>query len=487
MDTIALQANDPVPTVIAPHLSPNVHQGFMLGKGVGRILKSATLDFHVEPPLLIYPDTYAFGARTEWIDRDRFMQRYAMWSERLGREVATGEAVIVTFDHLAHKKADVPEEVVKAMVKAEGRELIRNLHVTRSYMLVVIVLIEVVKMPSFVGVNPMRLVRALIPPMSPTLYKGQAGRILIIGGSEEYTGAPFYSGMTALRMGTDLCHVICERSAATAIKSYSPDLIVHPFLRAERTDDTKTTDIEIIGNCVDLLKRVHVVVVGPGLSRDSRIMKSVTAVIEEIKKLGLPVVIDADGLFLVQQRPDLVKGYVKAILTPNVVEFKRLCEKVRQLLLFGSAKRRQVGDPKDIHTAQSLSKRLGHVVILQKGHDDVISDGREEIKCDVDGGLRRCGGQGDVLSGAVAAFLAWAHGCQQGVWSSDVPRDAGDSYFAMLACLGGSTVTRRCAALAFEAGGRSMVAREMIGFVGRAVREMEAAREDGDVKEKGRM
>lgn len=40
------------------------------------------------------------------------------------------------------------------------------------------------------------------------------------------------------------------------------------------------------------------------------------------------VVIDADGLWLVQSDPEVVKGYKKAVLTPNVVEFKRLCDAV---------------------------------------------------------------------------------------------------------------------------------------------------------------
>jgi NAD(P)H-hydrate repair Nnr-like enzyme with NAD(P)H-hydrate dehydratase domain len=38
------------------------------------------------------------------------------------------------------------------------------------------------------------------------------------------------------------------------------------------------------------------------------------------------LVIDADGLFMVQNDPNIIKGYPKAVLTPNVVEFGRLCQ-----------------------------------------------------------------------------------------------------------------------------------------------------------------
>lgn len=46
------------------------------------------------------------------------------------------------------------------------------------------------------------------------------------------------------------------------------------------------------------------------------------------REKDLYIVIDADGLWLVQEDPEVVKGYKKAVLTPNVVEFKRLCDAV---------------------------------------------------------------------------------------------------------------------------------------------------------------
>jgi len=64
--------------------------------------------------------------------------------------------------------------------------------------------------------------------MSHNLHKGQCGRIAILGGCEEYTGAPYFAATAALRGGADLAHIFCEKSAATAIKAYSPDIIVHP-------------------------------------------------------------------------------------------------------------------------------------------------------------------------------------------------------------------------------------------------------------------
>ena len=54
------------------------------------------------------------------------------------------------------------------------------------------------------------------------------GNIGIIGGSFEYTGAPFYCAMSSLRAGCDLSHIFCHKDASI-IKSYSPDIVVHPI------------------------------------------------------------------------------------------------------------------------------------------------------------------------------------------------------------------------------------------------------------------
>lgn len=75
-----------------------------------------------------------------------------------------------------------------------------------------------------------------------------------------------------------------------------------------------------------ILSRLHAVVVGPGLGREDHTQAFGRLAIETAKSLGKYVVIDADGLWLIQKEPRLVKGYRKAILTPNVVEFKRLCD-----------------------------------------------------------------------------------------------------------------------------------------------------------------
>lgn len=164
--------------------------------------------------------------------------------------------------------------------------------------------------------------RRIIPKLSSSLTKGQAGRIAVIGGSAEYTGAPYFAGISALRTGCDLAHVICTSDASTAIKSYSPELIVHPILKA------KSASIEEIDESVEaiqkILGRMDVVIIGPGLSRDPTTINIVLKVIAFCVNEQMMLVLDADGLYIAQKYPDSIEGYPRCVLTPNHNELERL-------------------------------------------------------------------------------------------------------------------------------------------------------------------
>lgn len=74
-------------------------------------------------------------------------------------------------------------------------------------------------------------VRRIVPTLSGERHKGQSGKVAILGGCREYTGAPYFAAFSALRVGADLSHVFCTHGAAAVIKCYSPELIVHPYFR----------------------------------------------------------------------------------------------------------------------------------------------------------------------------------------------------------------------------------------------------------------
>lgn len=177
-----------------------------------------------------------------------------------------------------------------------------------------------------------------------------------------------------------------------------------------------------------ILSRLHVLIVGPGLGRETYMQSYAKMAVLIAKERKMYIVLDADGLYMIGEDISFIKGYRRAVLTPNVVEFKRLSE--------------QIGiDPKipNDQRAAMVSKFLGGVTVLQKGAKDIISSDttgdeadlkesrmegadveaekvQETVEVDVEGGLKRCGGQGDVLSGCVGTFMAWGRCYEDGAF-----------------------------------------------------------------------
>lgn len=308
----------------------------------------------------------------------------------------------------------------------------------------------------------------MIPPLLDKFHKGQLGRVGVIGGSIDYTGAPFFSAMASARLGCDMSHIICTPGAGAVIKTYSPNLMVHPLMRESGQEGQQEGQQEgpgedpnedpdeaerIAASVIAMLPRLHVLVVGPGLGRDKLMQATAARVVSAAREKDMPVVLDADALLLVQHRPQLVRGYAAAVLTPNVVEFGRLWDALapRDAEATTSSERVEV-----------LAKALGGVTIVQKGAVDVISNGRITLADDVEGGRKRSAGQGDTLTGTIATFLGWRKAYLDGIWDGDDKENRlSEGETLGLAAFGGSAVTRESSRLAFIKRGRSLQASDL--------------------------
>lgn len=80
------------------------------------------------------------------------------------------------------------------------------------------------------------MIERTILPLTCQGHKGSSGRVAIVGGSAMYTGAPYYAGMAALKVGSDLATVFCALEASIPIKCYSPELMVLPAYEASTFD-----------------------------------------------------------------------------------------------------------------------------------------------------------------------------------------------------------------------------------------------------------
>lgn len=244
-------------------------------------------------------------------------------------------------------------------------------------------------------------------------------------------------------------HVICEPQAAQVIKTYSPDLMVHPLMRQSTHANTSESASSIAKNVIDMLPRLHVLVIGPGLGRDQLMQDTCAKVVEAARKENMPFILDADGLSLAQTHPELVQGYKECILTPNVVEFRRLCK----------SKDLDTSNLSDREGTEKLSKAFGGVTIIRKGAKDYISNSQQTMISDIEGGLKRSGGQGDTLTGTLATFLGWRKAYLDKLWDHD--GELGADELLALAAFGGSSVTRECSRLAFAKKGRSLQASDL--------------------------
>ncbi|XP_038863055.1 ATP-dependent (S)-NAD(P)H-hydrate dehydratase-like isoform X1 [Salvelinus namaycush] len=289
------------------------------------------------------------------------------------------------------------------------------------------------------------LVKNIVPPLTSKKHKGQDGRIGIIGGCQEYTGAPYFAAISALKVGADLSHVFCTKTAATVIKSYSPELIVHPVLDSP----------DAVEEIEKWLPRLHCLVVGPGLGRDEMLLKNAKEVIEKSKARDIPIVIDADGLWLVAQQPSVIQGYQKGILTPNYMEFTQLYEAMHHEPLDSSDHQR---------SAMELSVAMGNLTVVLKGEEDLITDGNKVILCRQEGSGRRCGGQGDLLSGSLGVLAHWAY-----TSSADMTKSVNPS---VVAAFGACSLTRQCNRQAFHKHGRATTTTDMIQEISSAFKKL---------------
>ncbi|URE09391.1 hypothetical protein MUK42_24275 [Musa troglodytarum] len=242
--------------------------------------------------------------------------------------------------------------------------------------------------------------------------------------------------------GADLSHVFCTKDAATVIKSYSPELIVHPVLEESysvRDDERDSVSAKVLAEVGKWMERFDCIVVGPGLGRDPFLM---------------------DGLFLVTNNLDLVCGNPLAVLTPNINEYKRLVEKALDC---------EVNDEDSTNQLQLLARRIDGVTILRKGKSDFISDGETVKSVSTFGSPRRCGGQGDILSGSVAVFISWA---RPHLLSTKEATGKSLSNPMVLGCIAGSALLRRAAALAFQNKKRATLTTDIIEYLGKSLEDI---------------
>ena len=213
--------------------------------------------------------------------------------------------------------------------------------------------------------------------------KGDNGKILIIGGNETYSGAPALAAMAAIQAGADLATIIAPTKISSAIRSYSPELIVNDYPSSYLVPDSISPE---------LIEKNDVIVLGPGLGQNPETEPAVSLVLKLVKEFDKPIVIDADALKMLK----MTQVTPKTILTPHTGEFRR----ITKVNLPTSAKTFQ----ERLKKVEDIS-RLYSCTWVVKGHWDIVSY-KLNTKINTTGTPRMTrGGTGDILAGLIAGFL----------------------------------------------------------------------------------
>lgn len=202
-------------------------------------------------------------------------------------------------------------------------------------------------------------------------HKGDHGRVMVIGGSEMFYGAPLLASLAAEAAGVDLIFPYLPSQHIDAAKGYSLNFILSAFEKPHLSN----SDVKSI---VRMSEKMEVVVIGPGLGTHNETKAAIKTLLNELE---IPTVVDASALTYSNNLPKT------CIMTPHHGEFKEL-----------------TGKEPAPEAIQQASIDLG-VTMLCKGSEDVIANA-EKISINKTGNpLMTVGGSGDVLAGFVAGLL----------------------------------------------------------------------------------
>lgn len=224
-------------------------------------------------------------------------------------------------------------------------------------------------------------VKNIIPKREKVSHKGSFGRVLVIAGSEGYTGASYITTQSAVRSGAGLVTLGCSYNIQTILSSKLVEAMTYGYRKIE--------------DLLDQIKNADVIALGPGLGNNSETLDIIKLVLNHGKGT---LVIDADGINVLSQHLDILKSSsLSIILTPHPGEMARLTNLTIEYI-----------NENRMDVAKNFAKENSVIVVL-KGYNTVISDGKKIYVNPTGTSAMASGGMGDCLTGIIASLAA--QGC----------------------------------------------------------------------------
>lgn len=246
-----------------------------------------------------------------------------------------------------------------------------------------------------------------------TSHKGNNGKILIVGGSKDYHGAPTIAGLSAIASGADLVYIACPESVSLAIKQESPDLIVKGLNVKNKNNINKNSvnkDYLNLDNLEEILKiiddtNVDAVLLGPGAGQNEETSKLFNIL---AKKIKIPLVMDADALKLVD--PKIIKNKEDLIITPHLQEFKSFFDsyigdpdKINLISDYEESDYIKLHEKIDIF--QNIVNKISGTVVLKGKYDLIFNKNSFRVNKTGNSGMT-VGGTGDSLAGLATSLIS---------------------------------------------------------------------------------
>lgn len=245
-----------------------------------------------------------------------------------------------------------------------------------------------------------------LPRRREQSHKGDYGKILIVGGSVGYTGAPNLASRAAVRAGAGLVYLGVPEYIWSVCAVKNDEAMPFP-LPCDKAGQLSAAALPALR---ERWQSCGVLAIGPGLGRSREILELVRTALEEFPGL---LVLDADALWAVSRAPEmLLSARGRAVITPHAGEFRRLG---------GDGTGDRAAD------ASGFSEKYGCVTVL-KGHPTVVAFPGGRL-CAVEAGNPGMakGGSGDVLTGVLAAMLGqldFERAVLTGTWIHSAAGDA---------------------------------------------------------------
>ncbi|MDH4164314.1 MAG: NAD(P)H-hydrate dehydratase [Nitrospirota bacterium] len=271
-------------------------------------------------------------------------------------------------------------------------------------------------------------------------HKGDYGHLMVLAGSLGKAGAAVMTALGALRSGAGLVTVAAPAGIVPILQQQVFEAMCMPA--GESIDGTLGMGAE--NEILKASAGMSAMAVGPGLTTHA---ETVQVVKNLLRRLQVPLVIDADGLNALAGSADILKGTrMPVIVTPHPGEMARLA---------GISSREVQNDR--IGTASSFALKYGVTVVL-KGAGTIVATPQGDVFLNTTGnpGMATAG-TGDVLTGMIAGLLA------QGYHTLEA------------ACIGVHVHGAAGDLAAREKGEASMIAGDLIGKIPAAIRNITAA------------